>query len=73
MRFAHCANALQVAGGRWFEPSDFFGIKVKRNHAALQQVSGFWTFPGHRAQLAGRHANVPRHALDFELIAASKI
>jgi hypothetical protein len=65
MRFAHRADALQIAGSRRLEQRNFFRIELKRSHAAQQEVRGFGAFPGHRAQFGRRHANVPRHALDF--------
>src|ERR1700719_41618 len=73
MRFAHGADALQIAEGCWFEPSDFFRIEVKCSHPAQQQVRSFRTLPGHGAQFGSRHADVSRHALDFRFAAASEI
>jgi hypothetical protein len=34
MRFAHGADALQIAECRWFNPRNFFRIEVKIGHSA---------------------------------------
>jgi hypothetical protein len=73
MRFAHGANALQIAECRRFKPGDFFRIEVKIGHSAQQKIRCLWPFPGHRAQFGSRHAYVSRHALDFRFAAASEI
>jgi hypothetical protein len=73
MRFAEGTNALQIASGRWLEPSDFFVIKIKRSHSAQQQVRGFRAFPGQRAQFGSRHPYVSRHALDFRFVTTAEI
>jgi hypothetical protein len=73
MRFAHGADALQIAQRRWFEPSDFFRIEIKIGHSAQQKIRRFRALFGHCAQFGGRHPNVPRHALDFRFVAAPEI
>lgn len=73
MRFAHGADALQVAECCRFEPSDFFRIEIKIGHPAQQKIRRFRALFGHCAQFGGKHPNVSCHALDFRFVAATEI
>jgi hypothetical protein len=73
MRFAHGADALQIAECRRFKPGDFFRIEVKIGHSVNEKIGRLRSFSDHRAQFGGRHAHVFCHALDFRVVAGSKI
>jgi len=46
VRFAHGADALQIAECRRFHVGDLFRVKVKSGHAAQQKIRGVRTAPG---------------------------
>ena len=69
VRFAHGADALQIAECRRFHVGDLFRVKVKSGHAAQQKIRGVRTAPGQSSQFRSGHSHVSRHALDFGLAA----
>lgn len=73
VRFAHGADALQIAKCRRFKAGNFCWIEVKRSQPALQKIRRLRPLPGQRAQFGSRHAYVSRHALDFRFGATSEI
>jgi hypothetical protein len=73
MRFAHGADALQIAECRRFNARDFFRIEVKIGHPAQQKIRRLRPLPGGCAQFGSGHPYVPRHALDFRFVAATEI
>jgi hypothetical protein len=73
VRFAHGADALEIAKCRRFKVGNFCWIEAKRSQSALQKIRRFRPLPGQRAQFRNRQAYVSRHALDFRFGAASEI